>query len=51
MMDLIGVLVAVAIGAACRVADIPLPAPPRLEGAVLVVAMTLGVIVGSSILQ
>ena len=30
------------IGVACRLADIPLPAPPRIAGAVLVVAMTAG---------
>lgn len=45
-MDLLALVVALAIGVACRMADIPLPAPPRLEGALLVVAMTLGVIVG-----
>ncbi|MEQ1863942.1 MAG: XapX domain-containing protein [Micropepsaceae bacterium] len=47
MMDLLGIAVALAIGAACRMADIPLPAPPRLEGALLVFAMTLGVIAGN----
>ena len=30
------------IGAVCRWFDIPLPAPPRLVGALLVLAMTLG---------
>lgn len=30
------------IGSACRWFDLPLPAPPRLVGALLVVAMTLG---------
>lgn len=47
MMDLLAFAVALAIGAGCRMADIPLPAPPRLEGALLVVSMTLGVVVGN----
>jgi XapX domain-containing protein len=41
-----GVLVALLIGIGCRVADVPLPAPPRLEGALLVVAMTSGFLLG-----
>jgi XapX domain-containing protein len=38
----LGLLLAVAIGIACRLAGIPLPAPPVLIGALLVLAMTLG---------
>jgi XapX domain-containing protein len=38
----IGVLLGVAIGLACRWFDLPLPAPPKLVGALLVVAMTAG---------
>jgi XapX domain-containing protein len=38
----IGCLVAICIGSACRWYDIPLPSPTRLQGALLVVAMTLG---------
>ena len=38
----IGVALAFAIGAACRWIDIPVPAPNRLIGAVLVLAVTLG---------
>jgi XapX domain-containing protein len=30
------------IGAGCRWFDVPVPAPPRLIGAILVVAMTVG---------
>jgi len=30
------------IGLGCRWFDLPLPAPPKLVGALLVVAMTLG---------
>lgn len=45
MMDaLAGTVLALAVGAACRWADIPLPAPPKLVGALLVVAITAGFI-------
>lgn len=37
-----GLLLAFVIGVGCRLADIPLPAPPVLIGALLVLAMTLG---------
>ncbi len=40
----IGLLLAFSIGAACRWFDIPVPAPPRIMGALLVVAMTMGYI-------
>ena len=39
---LIGIALGLAIGVACRLLDIPLPAPPKLVGALLVLAMTLG---------
>ena len=39
---LVGYLLAFAIGAACRIGGIPLPAPPALVGALVVVSMTLG---------
>jgi XapX domain-containing protein len=42
MKVVLGLLLAVAIGVACRLAGIPLPAPPALIGALLVLAMTLG---------
>jgi XapX domain-containing protein len=38
----IGVLLGLSIGAGCRWLDIPVPAPPKIEGALLVVAMTVG---------
>lgn len=38
----IGLGLGLLIGAGCRWFDIPLPAPPRIVGALLVVAMTLG---------
>jgi XapX domain-containing protein len=39
---LVGLVLGFLIGLACRLLDIPLPAPPKLVGALLVVAMTLG---------
>ena len=42
MNELIGLGLGLVIGAACRWFDIPAPAPPRIAGAMLVVAMTLG---------
>jgi len=47
---LIGVSVGFLIGAGCRYFDIPSPAPPRLIGALLLVAMTLGFVVAGQIL-
>jgi XapX domain-containing protein len=38
----LGIVMAFAIGAGCRWFDIPSPAPPKLVGALLVVAMTIG---------
>jgi XapX domain-containing protein len=38
----LGLTLALAIGIACRLAAIPLPAPPVLIGALLLLAMTLG---------
>jgi XapX domain-containing protein len=37
-----GLVLGLAIGAGCRWFDLPLPAPPRLVGALLILAMTLG---------
>jgi XapX domain-containing protein len=42
MNAVIGLFLAFAIGAVCRWFDIPVPAPPRIVGALLVVAMTVG---------
>lgn len=39
---LLGILLAFVIGAVTRMAGIPVPAPPAIMGALLVVAMTLG---------
>jgi len=38
----LGLLLALFIGVACRLATIPLPAPPVLIGALLVLAMSTG---------
>ena len=42
MKVLVGAVVAFLVGAGCRYFDIPVPSPPVLPGALLVVAMTLG---------
>ena len=45
-----GLLLGLLIGAGCRFFDIPSPAPPRLIGALLLVAMTLGFVVADRLL-
>lgn len=45
MKILIGLILGLLIGAACRAFDIPLPSPPKLIGALLVLAMTVGYLV------
>jgi len=42
MSAVFGVALGLVIGAGCRWFDLPLPAPPRIVGALLVVTMTLG---------
>ena len=42
MKGLIGLLVGFVLGAMCRWLDIPVPSPPKLLGALLVVATTVG---------
>ncbi len=42
LSDLSGLLLGLVIGAGCRWFDLPVPAPPRIIGALLVVAMSLG---------
>ena len=52
MMDLslvIGITLGLLSGFICRWFDLPLPAPPKLVGALLVVAMTLGFMTGNAI--
>lgn len=40
----IGAILGFGVGFTCRWFDIPSPAPPKLMGALLVIAMTLGYI-------
>ena len=40
----IGLLLGLLIGVACRWFDVPVPSPPKFIGALLVVAMTVGYI-------
>jgi len=49
--SLLGLLVGLLIGAGCRFFDIPSPAPPRLVGAFLLVAMTLGFLAADRLLR
>ncbi|MGA9658537.1 MAG: XapX domain-containing protein [Asticcacaulis sp.] len=45
----LGLLLGLFIGFVCRYFDLPLPAPPKLIGALLVVAMSLGFITGGAL--
>lgn len=42
MKAILGLLLAFAIGVVCRLSGIPLPAPPVIVGALLVLSMTVG---------
>jgi XapX domain-containing protein len=42
MKFMIGLLISFAVGAGCRIFDIPVGSPPVVPGALLVLAMTLG---------
>jgi XapX domain-containing protein len=46
MQALGGMALGFAVGAFCRVMDIPSPAPPRVSGAIILIAMTLGFLTG-----
>jgi XapX domain-containing protein len=47
---IVGLLLGLIIGAGCRFFDIPSPAPPRLIGACLLLAMTLGFVTADHVL-
>jgi len=42
MKGLVGIVLAFVLGFACRAFGIPLPAPPMILGALLVMTMTIG---------
>ena len=42
MKLLIGIVVSFVVGMGCRYFDIPVPSPPVIPGALLVLAMTIG---------
>jgi XapX domain-containing protein len=46
----IGLLLGLSIGVVCRWFDVPVPSPPKLIGALLVVAMTVGYIATDKLL-
>ena len=47
---IIGLVLGLVIGAGCRFFDIPSQAPPRLIGACLLLAMTIGLVTADYIL-
>lgn len=47
---IIGLLLGFVVGAGCRRFDIPSPAPPRLIGACLLLAMTVGFVTADHLL-
>jgi len=50
MKSAIGLAIGFLLGFACRYFDIPVPSPPRLLGAFLVVAVTVGYMAADRIL-
>jgi XapX domain-containing protein len=51
MKGLIGLSVGFLLGAMCRWLDIPVPSPPKLLGALLVVATTVGYMAADRVLS
>jgi len=51
MKLVIGFVIAFAVGAACRWFDLPVPAPPKLIGAMLVLTTTVGYMATDSMLN
>lgn len=47
---IVGLLLGLMIGAGCRFFDVPSPAPPRMIGACLLLAMTVGFITADHVL-
>ncbi len=50
MKSVLGLLIGFSLGAACRFFDIPVPSPPKLLGALLVVATTVGYMTADKLL-
>ena len=50
MKILLAFLIAFAVGAACRWFDVPVPAPPKLLGALLIITTTAGYMMADSYL-
>jgi XapX domain-containing protein len=48
--NLLAILLALLIGAACRWFEIPVPAPPRLFGALLILAVTVGYLLTDAVI-
>jgi len=48
---LLGIILGLLIGAGCRWFDVPVPSPPKLLGALLVVAMTVGYMAADRVLD
>jgi XapX domain-containing protein len=46
LQSIAGIALGLAVGAFCRWFDIPSPAPPRIIGALILIAMTLGFLAG-----
>lgn len=51
MKILLAFLLAFAVGAACRWFDVPVPAPPKLLGALLIITTTVGYMAADSYLS
>jgi XapX domain-containing protein len=49
-MTIIGFVLCLAVGGGCRFFDIPSPAPPRIIGAGLLLATTLGFVLADAML-
>jgi XapX domain-containing protein len=44
---ILGIILGLTIGGVCRYFDLPLPAPPKFVGALIVLMMTLGFMLGA----
>jgi XapX domain-containing protein len=51
MKLLVGVIVSFVVGVGCRYFDIPVPSPPVIPGALLVLAMTIGYSTANTLLN